>query len=123
MSQLSLFDAPPAVSTKGLVHRDDPASSRIAAERHVESGKSQRHRDLILAVLQRQARIGGEPLTGAEIAVSIDWGEPLDVHKHAQEVRRRLTELQRDGLAISSGDKCRKCEVLFSKAMVWSLKR
>jgi len=119
-AQIGLFDCPPPTA-QAASHANDPASSRIAAERHVSNGKARRHRDLILERLKFHERTGGQPITAGEIAAGIDWSEPFNAPKHAIEVRRRLVELHDDGFVVNSGDKCRKCEVCFSSCMTWRL--
>ena len=69
-----------------IAHRHDPASSHLAAERIVQSGKAKTHRDLVLAALREHPGS-----TAGEVAELTELS-PV-------EVRRRLTDAKNAGQA------------------------
>ena len=80
MTQLPLFDSP---TVRGLVHRNDPATSRASAIDAQQSGRITRQQQQVLALIARHPG-----LTSIELA---DYYDHRDAY-HA--IGRRMGELQ-----------------------------
>jgi hypothetical protein len=94
-----------------IVHANDPASSRHAADRHTRSGKRTRNADLVLALVKVYPRKTANELW--ELASDGDKAQLGDYY----EVRRRLDDL-RDAGKIRVHDE-RKCTVKGSLMQTW----
>lgn len=99
MSQPSLFK---------LHHAADPPTSREAVLQHETSGRRRRNLDRVRAALLRHP-----DSTGNELAEHLPDLEYL-------EVRRRLTDLKNQGLAVQGA--IRRCAVRGSRMMTWRAK-
>lgn len=100
-----------------IAHRADPSSSKAAAADHVASGRSVRHKQLVLELLIRSERLTGSPATAGEIhalAQEPGWyGPRFDVVT----IRRRLFDLARDGTALRHP--VRVCRATGRQQMTW----
>jgi hypothetical protein len=97
-------DPEPPSENNPMAHRDDPQTSREAAERFRKSGRLGLHRQIVLDGVRRCN--GG---THSEIAAvtSLDW----------LQVARRLSELARSGF-VRRGES-RICKVKGSRCTAW----
>lgn len=105
-------DTVPAVPlTNPIAHAADPQSSHEAAEKHTASGKRARHAEIVLALVKK---FPGQ--TALEL-----WDdatvEQQDELKEYQEIRRRLTDLEKANL-IRQGP-TRRCSVRFTPMLTW----
>lgn len=104
---MTLFD----FAARSMSHANDPETSRIAAEQHVRSGKRAHHAAIVLALVQRHP---------GSTAIEL-WDHATDAEratlKEAQEIRRRLCNLETDG-AVRKGVS-RACTVRGSKQVTW----
>lgn len=96
-----------------MTHANDPATSREAAERMVRSGKRARHARLVLELVTRSPG-----RTAIELWEYVATDDERAVLKEAQEVRRRLVNLEQDGL-VRKGD-ARLCSVRRTKQVTWT---
>lgn len=94
-----------------MAHTHDPETSRIAAERHVTSGKRARHAAMVLSLVRRHP--GATAVELWENATDDEQNELGEM----QEVRRRMVELERDGLVRKGA--ARSCRVRGSKQVTW----
>ena len=94
--------------TRTMAHGNDPASSHEAAERTTRSGKKATHMAAVLATVMRHPGS-----TAAELAQYLSYG--------AVEVRRRLSDLKREG-TIERGPS-RFCNEAGTHAVTWRVKR
>lgn len=111
------LDPSPTLASLGYmvpnVHRNDGASSSLAAESMERSGKRQRHAEIVLALVAQFPGCTAVELwdhTSAETRAEL---------VEMQEVRRRLTDLQAAELVVQ-GDE-RLCRVRCSKMGTWFL--
>ena len=94
-----------------LSHRDDPATSREAAERHVASGRRERHAEIVLGLVQRFPAA-----TAIELWYLATDAERAEL-KEPQEIRRRLVCLRKRGL-VRRGP-ARHCTVRGTSQVTW----
>lgn len=80
-----------------LARRDDPVSSKMAAETVVERGVTEAHRKLIYAYL-RQCGVG---MTSNELASVIGL--------RGDKIQKRMAELEREGLVIRGPVRSCRC--------------
>lgn len=100
MAQLELFIPEPRA------RRTDPVTSHEAAEKARQTGLADNHRAAILNVLSAHT-----PLTAGEIGHTIGLTNV--------QVCRRLSELEKAGLAVRNSEPPRICRVMNSKQSVW----
>lgn len=96
-----------------LSHAHDPLTSHEAADRHERSGARQRNADLV-----RQLAAANPGLTAIECWEAASQ-EVKAILKEPQEVRRRLTDLARNG-AVQQGP-ARGCRVRGTRQVTWEL--
>ena len=99
--------------TAPMSHTNDPPTSKIAAEKHVRSGKAATHAAAVLEIVRRHP---------GRTAVEL-WELATDAEKQMlgemQEVRRRLTGLKIAG-AVKIGPN-RFCPVKGTKQVTWEV--
>lgn len=99
--QITMFETqadPKGWLPAGMVRRKDPDTCREAAQRVMESGQAQAHRDIILSALRRRE------MTGKEIAACTILDFP--------QVMRRIHELRKLGQVEPVNTLLRKTEYL-----------
>lgn len=90
-----------------LAHRDDPETSRTAANTMNRTGTAQRHLDVVVDLVR-----WNPGRTAVELAALVPAWE-------VQEVRRRLTDGKRLGLLVQ-GDP-RPCSVRGTRMVTWGV--
>jgi hypothetical protein len=96
-----------------MFHRDDPESSREAAERMINTGALARHKALVLGLV-----MASPGLTAIELwqGATVDQKREL---KEPQEVRRRLTDLLATN-DVAQGPQ-RTCRVRNTTMVTWDV--
>ena len=95
-----------------MSHSGDPPTSAQAAAQHVASGRRDRHKALVLALVKMAPGLTAcEVWAGAGVEIQTELRE-------MQEVRRRLTDLLADG-AVRQGP-IRKCRVRKTRMVTWA---
>jgi hypothetical protein len=119
MQQGSLFPTAPNAYGDGIpaplaprAANDDPVSSSDAIDRHEQSGRAGRHRDIVLALLEANPNSTGHELWSA--ASDADQAELGSF----PEVYRRLNDLRHVCLAVQG--EMRRCRIRGTKMVTWS---
>lgn len=97
---------------KRMSHSHDPLTSKQAASKHVRSGKAGIHRGIVLRLVQSHPG-----RTAVELWRLADESDRATL-KEKQEVRRRLTDLKRDGLVVQG--RPRPCTAAGSTMVTWN---
>lgn len=102
-----------------LARTTDPESSHMAAREHVESGRNESQKDIVLMWLSRMhisliPELRKRGVTSMELA----WFSELDRYM----VARRLADLKAEGKVIQSPrEEMRRCLVSCRLAVTWRL--
>lgn len=113
-TQQSLFDGVDLM-VNPLSRKSDPATSREAAKRMVETGKLTCDKERVLRALRTWYAATGEPITAGELAHEYSIG-PSDAEGYSV-CHKRLPGLREDGLVETC--EARECRIRKNRCQTW----